>query len=58
MHRIAFKTGNKFSGSRYSLVKDTDFMDEKMFLSLFSDADEIAKMLFSTIKTTRINKTN
>lgn len=40
-----------------SLLKDTGFLDEKMFLSLFADADEIAKMLFTIIKTTRINKT-
>jgi len=40
-----------------SLLKDTNYIDEKMFSSTFSDADEISKMLFSTIKTTRINKT-
>lgn len=41
-----------------SLLKDTNFIDEKMFLSMFADADEIAKILFSIIKTTRINKNN
>jgi len=39
-----------------SLLKDTNFIDEKMFLSMFTDVDEIAKILFSIIKTTRINK--
>lgn len=41
-----------------ALLKDTDFIDEKMYISMFADADEIAKMLYSTLKTTRINKTN
>jgi four helix bundle protein len=40
-----------------SLLKDTNYIDEKMFSSMFDDADEISRMLFSTIKTTRINKT-
>jgi four helix bundle protein len=40
-----------------SLLKDTNYIDEKMFSSMFGDADEISKMLFSTIKTTRIDKT-
>jgi four helix bundle protein len=39
-----------------SLLKDTDFIDENIFQSLFNDADEIAKMLFSILKTTRIKK--
>ena len=39
-----------------SLLKDTDFLDEKVFNSMFSDADEIGKILFSILKTTRINK--
>jgi len=39
-----------------SLLNDTGFIDEKMFLSLHNDADEIAKMLFSIIKTSRIDK--
>jgi len=40
-----------------SLLKDTNYIDEKMFSSMFDDVDEISKMLFSTIKTTRITKT-
>jgi len=37
-----------------SLLKDTDFIDENTFISIFTDADEIAKMLFSIINTARI----
>ena len=39
-----------------ALLKDTNYIDEKMFVSLFNDADEISKMLFSILKTTRIDK--
>ena len=39
-----------------SLLKDTDYLSIEEFKSLFSDADEIAKMLFSILQTTRINK--
>jgi hypothetical protein len=39
-----------------SLLKDTDYIEEKVYLSLFSDLDEIGKMLFSIINTTRIQK--
>ena len=39
-----------------SLLKDTDFIDEKTFESMLQDADELAKILFSILKTTRINK--
>ncbi|MHC4988828.1 MAG: four helix bundle protein [Planctomycetota bacterium] len=41
-----------------NLLKDTDYISTKEFESLFADADEIAKMLFSILKTTRINKKN
>jgi len=37
-----------------SLLKDTDFIDENTYTSIFADADEIAKMLFSIINTARI----
>ena len=41
------------------LLKDTTFIDEKTHESMYSDADEIAKILFSILKTTRIeNKKN
>ena len=39
-----------------NLFKDTDYLSIEEFNSLFTDADEIAKMLFSILKTTRINK--
>jgi len=39
-----------------SLLKDTNYIDDKMFISLFNDADEISKMLFSILKSTRIKK--
>ncbi len=39
-----------------SLLKDTDFIDETTFESIYSDADEIAQILFTTLKTSRINK--
>jgi four helix bundle protein len=39
-----------------SLLKDTDYIDEKMFNSMYADADEIGKILFSILKTTRISK--
>ena len=39
-----------------SLLKDTKYIDDKSFESIFLDADEIAKILFSILKSTRINK--
>ena len=39
-----------------SLLKDTDYLEGKAFESIYADTDEVAKMLFSIIKTTR--KTN
>ncbi|MCI0498657.1 MAG: four helix bundle protein [Planctomycetales bacterium] len=39
-----------------SLLKDTGYLLKKEYESLFADADEIAKMLFSVLKATRINK--
>ncbi|MEN9519023.1 MAG: hypothetical protein RLZZ381_1611 [Cyanobacteriota bacterium] len=38
-----------------SLLKDTGYIDPKSFESIYEDADEIAKILFSILKTTRIN---
>ena len=37
-----------------SLLKDTGYIDEKSFDSIYQDADEIAKILFSILKNTRI----
>ncbi|MDJ0579495.1 four helix bundle protein [Crocosphaera sp.] len=39
-----------------SLLKDTDYIDEKSFSSIHQDADEIAKILFSILKNSRIKK--
>jgi four helix bundle protein len=39
-----------------SLLKDTKLMEERVYQSMFADADEIGKMLFAIIKTSRINK--
>ena len=38
-----------------SLLRDTSYIDEKAFNSIYTDADEIGKILFSIIKKTRIN---
>lgn len=35
------------------LLHDTDFITPKMFGSMFADADELGKMLFATIRSTR-----
>ena len=35
------------------LLHDTDFITPKMFESRFADADELAKMLFTTLRSTR-----
>lgn len=40
-----------------SLLKDTGYIPVDIFEDIFKDADEIAKILFSILKTTRINKT-
>jgi four helix bundle protein len=37
-----------------SLLKDTGYIEEKAFDSIYQDADEIAKILFSIIKKMRI----
>jgi four helix bundle protein len=39
-----------------SLLKDTGYISEKVFESMHNDADEIAKILFSILKKTRIDK--
>lgn len=38
-----------------SLLKDTNFIEESVFQSIFEDADELGKILFSILKTTRID---
>lgn len=39
-----------------SLLKDTDFIDERTFKSIYEDADELAKISISILKKTRLNK--
>ena len=38
------------------LLKETDFLNEKLHSSLYEDADELSKILYSILKTTRIQK--
>jgi four helix bundle protein len=37
-----------------SILNETGYINKKLFDSLFNDADEIGKILFSIIKTTRM----
>ena len=37
------------------LIKDTDYIELKAFESIYQDTDEVAKILFSILKKTRIN---
>lgn len=39
-----------------SLLKDTGFLKEPVYTEIYADVDEIAKILFSILKTTRISK--
>jgi len=39
-----------------SLLKDSQLIENENFKELFNDADEVARILFSILKTTRINK--
>lgn len=38
-----------------SLLHDTGYIDRKLYESLFADADELSKILFTILKKTRIN---
>jgi len=38
------------------LMRATDYINQREFNSLIGDCDEICKLLFSILKTTRINK--
>jgi four helix bundle protein len=38
-----------------SLLKDTGYIDDKAFNSIYEDAEEISKILFSILKKTRIS---
>jgi four helix bundle protein len=52
---IAYK---EFKETHYwlRLLKETEFIEEKLFVSLIKDCNEICKLLFAILKTTRINK--
>lgn len=39
-----------------SLLKDTEFIDETIYESMHGDADELAKILFTILKKTRIDQ--
>ncbi len=39
-----------------NLLHDTGYLKKEMFQSLHSDADELSRILFSILKTTRIHK--
>ncbi len=38
------------------ILKDTSYVDEKLFRSLYEDCEELIKMLVSTVKTTKNNQ--
>lgn len=40
-----------------NLLKDTGYIDDRSFKSLFADIDEVAAILFAVLKKTRIKKT-
>jgi four helix bundle protein len=37
-----------------TLLRDTDFIDQSTYKSIFNDADELAKILYTILKKTRI----
>ena len=39
-----------------SILKDTSFIEEKLYESIYREADEIGKILFSILKSTRLKK--
>jgi len=49
---IALKEAN-VTGYSSSLLKDTGYINEKLFVSLSDDCVELMKMLIATVKTTR-----
>ena len=38
-----------------SLLKETDYLDQEKFDSMYTDVDELCKILFTILRTTRIN---
>ena len=41
-----------------NLLKDSEYIDSEIATSLISDADELSKIMFSILKTTRIKMSN
>ena len=39
-----------------SLLKDTEYIDPKAFNSIYQDADEVSRIIFSILKKTRIKQ--
>jgi len=39
-----------------SLLKDTSFIESKTYSNIYSDADEIGRLLYSILKATRFKK--
>jgi four helix bundle protein len=39
-----------------SLLRRAEFLDDKTYQSIYADAEELSKMLFAIIRTTRINR--
>ena len=39
------------------LLKETDYLNDRLFNSLIYDCEEICKILYSILETTRLNKT-
>ncbi len=52
---IALKEANETS-YWLKLLKDTEFIDEKMFNSLYEDSEELIKILVTIIKTSKRSK--
>lgn len=40
-----------------SLLRDSEYISSAVYKSMFNDADELSKILFSTLKKTRLRKT-
>ena len=52
---IALKEANE-TDYWLSLLKDSDYMDEKLYKSLHNDVNELISMLVSTVKTLKSKK--
>ena len=54
---IALKEANE-TDFWLSLLKDTEYLDEKLYNSMTTDCDELISLLVSSIKTAKNNQTN